>query len=206
MPSTHTLFGCKNLENEVQLQQPLLTPDEFKAAYKARGWNGRMLAIRWNMTASGVSRLVNDLDRSPHWDEAVRSLPEFQQQQPLLTSAEFKSLYKSRGWNGRMLANRWDKTAITLSRLVNDLDRKPHWDDAVRGLPEVQLQQPLLAPDEFKFVYKTLGWNGRKLASRWKKTSVWISKIASDPDRDPHWDDAVRGLPKLVVRKTTKAK
>ena len=105
-----------------------------------------------------------------------------------------------------MLAIRWKKTAFSISRLVNDLDRDPHWDDAVRGLPEVQLQQPLLTPDEFKGAYKARGWNGRKLAIRWKKTAVWISKIASDPDRDLHWDDAVRGLPVIVIPKKSKAK
>ncbi|WP_410480360.1 hypothetical protein [Pseudomonas sp. DCA-1] len=64
-----------NLENEVQLKQPLLTPAEFKAEYKARGWNGRQLAIRWDKTAVWISKVVNDLDRDPHWDDAVRGLP-----------------------------------------------------------------------------------------------------------------------------------
>jgi hypothetical protein len=131
---------------------------------------------------------------------------EVQLQQPLLSPNDFKAAYKAGGWNGRMLAIRWKKTAFSISRLVNDLDRSPHWDDAVRGLPEVQLQQPLLTPDEFKGAYKARGWNGRKLAIRWKKTAVWISKIASDPDRDLHWDDAVRGLPVIVIPKKSKAK
>lgn len=76
-----------------------------------------------------------------------------------------------------MLAIRWKKTAFSISRLVNDLDRSPHWDDAVRGLPEVQLQQPLLTPDEFKGAYKARGWNGRKLAIRWKKPLCGSAKL-----------------------------
>jgi len=44
------------------------------------------------------------------------------------------------------------------------------------------------------------------LAIRWKKTAVWISKVVNDPDRDPHWDDAVRGLPKIVITKKSKTK
>ena len=33
-----------------------------------------------------------------------------------------------------------------------------------------------------------LGW----VAEHWRKSEAWISKIASDPDREPHWDDAVK--------------
>lgn len=52
-----------------------------------------------------------------------------------------------------------------------------------------------LPPDEFKAEFKRRGWTGRALAKRWGKSETWVSKIASDPDRGPHWDDAVRGLP-----------
>ncbi|AXK38531.1 XRE family transcriptional regulator [Crenobacter cavernae] len=52
-----------------------------------------------------------------------------------------------------------------------------------------------LTPDEFKAEFKRRGWTGRALAARWGKSETWISKIASNPERDQHWDDAVRGLP-----------
>jgi len=52
-----------------------------------------------------------------------------------------------------------------------------------------------LSPDEFKAECKRRGWTGRALSKRWGKSEAWISKIASNPDRAPHWDDAVRGLP-----------
>jgi hypothetical protein len=52
-----------------------------------------------------------------------------------------------------------------------------------------------LTPDEFKAEFKRRGWTGRALAIRWSKSETWISKIASNPDRDTHWDDAVMGLP-----------
>ncbi|WP_060515434.1 MULTISPECIES: hypothetical protein [Pseudomonas] len=71
---------------------------------------------------------------------------------------------------------------------------------------EVQLKQPLLTPAEFKAEYKARGWNGRQLAIRWGKTAVWISKVVNDLDRDPHWDDAVRGLPNIVITKKPRAK
>ncbi|WP_219096126.1 helix-turn-helix transcriptional regulator [Pseudomonas sp. UMAB-40] len=57
---------------------------------------------------------------------------------------------------------------------------------------------------EFKELMKAQGWSGRALAERWKKTPPWISKIVNDEDREPHWDDAVKGLPKCKAKKTKK--
>lgn len=51
-----------------------------------------------------------------------------------------------------------------------------------------------MTPEEFKAEYKRKGWTGRMLAERWQKSVAWISKIGNDPAREPHWDDAVRGL------------
>lgn len=53
-----------------------------------------------------------------------------------------------------------------------------------------------LTPDEFKAESRRKGWSFRALAVRWGKSETWISKIANNPDRDKHWDDAVIGLPK----------
>lgn len=52
-----------------------------------------------------------------------------------------------------------------------------------------------MTPAEFKAEYRRKGWTGRMLAERWQKSVAWISKIGNDSDREPHWDDAVRGLP-----------
>ena len=60
---------------------------------------------------------------------------------------------------------------------------------------EYMLEVKPLLPDEFKAEMKRKGWTGRALAVRWGKSETWISKIASNPERDTHWDDAVRGLP-----------
>lgn len=51
-----------------------------------------------------------------------------------------------------------------------------------------------MTPDEFKAEFRRKGWTGRALAEHWGKSEAWISKIASDPGREPHWDDAVKGL------------
>lgn len=52
-----------------------------------------------------------------------------------------------------------------------------------------------LTPDEFKAVFKQRGWSGKTLAVRWEVSEAWVSKIAQNPKRAAHWDDAVRGLP-----------
>ncbi len=52
-----------------------------------------------------------------------------------------------------------------------------------------------LSPVEFKALFKQRGWTGKTLALRWEVSEAWISKILKNPDRAPHWDDAVRGLP-----------
>lgn len=52
-----------------------------------------------------------------------------------------------------------------------------------------------LTPGEFKAAFKRLGWTGKTLAARWEVSEAWVSKIAHNPQRAAHWDDAVRGLP-----------
>ncbi len=52
-----------------------------------------------------------------------------------------------------------------------------------------------LSPVEFKALFRKRGWTGKTLALRWEVSEAWISKILKNPDRAPHWDDAVRGLP-----------
>lgn len=52
-----------------------------------------------------------------------------------------------------------------------------------------------LSPDEYKAEAKRRGWSFKALAERWNVSKTWMSKVANDPERSPHWDDAVRGLP-----------
>ena len=52
-----------------------------------------------------------------------------------------------------------------------------------------------MSPDEFKAETRRRGWTFRALAARWGKSETWVSKIANNPERDKHWDDAVNGLP-----------
>lgn len=57
-----------------------------------------------------------------------------------------------------------------------------------------------LTPDEFKAEIGRRGWTYRALAERWGVSENWVSKLARNPERAMHWDDAVRGLPVVVIR------
>lgn len=57
-----------------------------------------------------------------------------------------------------------------------------------------------LTPDEFRTQVLLRGWTYRALAERWGKSENWISKIARNPYRPAHYDDAVRGLPRFTSR------
>lgn len=52
-----------------------------------------------------------------------------------------------------------------------------------------------MTPTAFKSAYRLKGWTGKSLAARWEVSNAWVSKIANNAERAPHWDDAVRGLP-----------
>lgn len=55
-----------------------LTPSQFKAEYRQRGWTGKELAARWGKHPVSLSKIVNDPDRPAHWDDAVQGLPVFE--------------------------------------------------------------------------------------------------------------------------------
>lgn len=54
-----------------------LTPEEFKAEYRRRGWSGKDLAAHWGKHPVSLSKIVNDPERPRHWDDAVRGLPQY---------------------------------------------------------------------------------------------------------------------------------
>lgn len=53
-----------------------LSPDEFKAEVKRRGWTYRAVALRWEVSENWVSKIARDENRAIHWDDAVRGLPQ----------------------------------------------------------------------------------------------------------------------------------
>lgn len=52
-----------------------MTPDQFKAEIKSRGWDAGRISLRWGMTKRRVLQIVADDDRPRYYDDAIRSLP-----------------------------------------------------------------------------------------------------------------------------------
>ena len=53
----------------------------------------------------------------------------------LLSVEEAKEELDRKGWKINTLAKWWGVSTVYVSRIVNDKDRKRHWDDSLRGLP-----------------------------------------------------------------------
>lgn len=59
----------------IKLDTPAqLTPKEFKAMYKSKGWASLELAARWRLTREHMSRITNNPERGLSWDDSVRGL------------------------------------------------------------------------------------------------------------------------------------
>lgn len=54
-----------------------------------------------------------------------------------------------------------------------------------------------LSPMAFKSAAYAKGWTLKALAERWGITPEWLTRLAGNPQRPAHFDDAVRGLPRI---------
>lgn len=54
-----------------------------------------------------------------------------------LTVAEAKAELAKKGWTNRAVAEWWGCREEYVSKIVNDPERKRHFDDAIRGLPSI---------------------------------------------------------------------
>lgn len=63
-----------------KVTDPRLTPAEFKAEYRNRGWTGLTLAARWGRTPVWMSRVGKKEDRDAFLDDAVMGLPDLTKQ------------------------------------------------------------------------------------------------------------------------------
>ncbi len=52
-----------------------LTPEQFKALAKYKGWKFKMLAERWGLTPEWVSNISRDPNRDLRFDDALHGLP-----------------------------------------------------------------------------------------------------------------------------------
>lgn len=53
-----------------------LTPNEFRAELKRKGWTFVELGERWSMSANWIAKVATRDDRPRYWDDAIRGLPE----------------------------------------------------------------------------------------------------------------------------------
>lgn len=51
-----------------------LTPKEFKAEAKRKGWKLKELAERWGISSVWISDIVNNPHRAMHWDDAIKGV------------------------------------------------------------------------------------------------------------------------------------
>lgn len=59
-----------------------------------------------------------------------------------MTPVEVKALLASKGWTNVALAARWRCTTVWISKIINDGDRAPHYNDALAGLPKGPKSEP----------------------------------------------------------------
>ena len=52
-----------------------LTPAQFKAVIKGKGWTIQKVADRWGISRTWLSQIINDPSRPPHFDDSVMALP-----------------------------------------------------------------------------------------------------------------------------------
>ncbi len=52
-----------------------------------------------------------------------------------------------------------------------------------------------MSPHQARALITARGWTVTSLAARWRLSRIWVSKQINDPLRDPHWNDALSGLP-----------
>ncbi|MEK9498184.1 XRE family transcriptional regulator [Photorhabdus sp. P32] len=53
-----------------------IPPELFKSEMKRKGWTRRELAIRWGKSETWISKIVNNIERDQHWNDALNGLPE----------------------------------------------------------------------------------------------------------------------------------
>lgn len=54
----------------------LMTPNEFRAELKRKGWTYVELGERWSISANWLAKVAAREDRPRYWDDAIRGLPE----------------------------------------------------------------------------------------------------------------------------------
>lgn len=96
---------------------------------------------------------------------------------------------------------------LTISTAGTSMSDRAHRPNFIAGSPpldvpmsrarELATLRPVLSPVGWKAVAYAKGWSLRELADYWGLTPEYVRRLAANPKRAAHWDDAVRGLPSL---------
>ncbi|WP_299194714.1 hypothetical protein [uncultured Amphritea sp.] len=144
--------ALENAQNNLALSHQLapldqaIAPDEWLSIYKEKGWTQEQLADRWGYKKASGGRRIRQIKANPghqpHFIDAVFGLPVKKKKDILemevMTREQFKAIYKAKGWTQETLAKRWGFSdgAHIRSTLTNSF--RPHFMDAVRGLPDLK--------------------------------------------------------------------
>lgn len=78
------------------LRPARLTPSDFKALIRQRGWQMADAAARWAIQPATLSRVAADPDRETRWDDLVRALPVLTRRERAAATAARLQLYPPR--------------------------------------------------------------------------------------------------------------
>jgi len=78
------------------LRPARLTPSDFKALIRQRGWQMADAAARWAIQPATLSRVAADPDRETRWDDLVRALPALTRRERAAATAARLQLYPPR--------------------------------------------------------------------------------------------------------------
>ena len=70
------IVPTKNLSTPHSRPPPPLSPEEYRAELKRKGWTYARLEERWGLSANWLVKVAGKVDRPRHWDDAVRGLPD----------------------------------------------------------------------------------------------------------------------------------
>lgn len=78
------------------LRPSRLSPSEFKALIRQRGWRMADAAMRWNVRPETLSRVAADPARETRWDDLVRALPQLTRRERAAATAARLALHPPR--------------------------------------------------------------------------------------------------------------
>jgi plasmid maintenance system antidote protein VapI len=122
-----------------------------------------------------------------------------------LPGASLRIELDNRGWNVRLLSERWAMTRRRVEQIIKADERPCYLDDAIKGLPQYlavpSVEVLPLAPssqEDYIAAFSRKGWTSQMLAQRWGLTRRRVDQIFANSHRPSYYDDAITGLPQIL--------